>query len=691
MKKKQYRGLALLLAAAFALTPVLSGCSRSAGDSSSSAEVQDAPVTVPEERETSAKASSQEKDKEETVYVKANADGSAREITVETSLKNPGSGETVQDRSNLSDIKNTEGDEEYTLSPDGTLIWENHGEDIQYKGTSSQTLPVSLHVTYYLDGKETAPEALAGQSGKLRIRFDYENHTSETVSVTKSVDDKDTEETVETQVPFLAMTTMFLSEEVFSNIEVTNGKALTSEDQTIVIGYACPGLADSLKLMEYEPTEEVEIPEYVEVTADVQDFELGFTATIVTPELLGEMDLDALDDIDEMVDGMEDLLEASGELKDGTEELSKGLSEFRAYLKQYVQGVAAVGEGASALKKGLSAISAQKSQLEEGAESISSVLTEVNDLLCEAIDSDILNDNATAEALAAEIESLFEQLRADRDTMAELNRFLSEARAYIEQVESSVSTIQSNLNSIDLKAVESAATVKAREQAKAAAETALQDTSLTEEERAKIVDSIVESIDLSDVTAEERERIARAQAALAALPSLTVPDLTLDTAELDKLLAELETELEAIGGYSELATELLSGLGALQSGLQELETGGTALTQGMTAFSTAIDQLYKGAVQLDDGASQLITAGNKLNTGFGSAVEGAQALAEGFATFDEEGIQSLGDLAGEDLSNLATRIRALREASAGYENFGGIQEGQSGSVRFIIETDEIEK
>lgn len=692
MKKKQYRGLTLLLALTLAVTPALSGCSGASGDSSSSGESQGTSVqTVEKEGETSYQMSSQEKDKEEMVYVKANADGSAREITVETSLKNPGSGETLQDSSNLSDIKNTQGDEEYTLSPDGTLIWENHGEDIQYKGTSTQTLPVSLSVSYYLDGKEIAPEMLAGQSGKLRIRFDYENHTSETVRVNQHIGGEDREETVEVQVPFLAMTAMFLSEDVFSNVEVTNGKALTSEDQTIVIGYACPGLADSLKLTEYEPTEEVELPEYVEVTADVQDFELGFTATIVTPELLGEMDLDALDDVDEMVDGMEDLLEASMELKDGTAELSKGMGEFGSYLKQYVQGAAAVGEGVSALKKGISAMNGQTSQLEEGAEAISTALTEVNGLLSEAIDADMLEDDAAAEELAAEIESLLGQLKTQQETLAQMNSFLSEARAYVAQVESCVSTAQDSLNSIDLNKVESNATAKAAEQAKAAAEAALKDTALTEEERSKIVNSIGESIDLSGITSEEQKALAQAQNALAEIPSLTVPDLTLDTTELDEQLAGLETQLEAMGGSTQLAAELLSSLAELQSGLQELETGSVALTQGIGAFATAMDQLSEGAEQLNNGASQLSTAGSALNTGFASALKGAQALAEGYATFDEEGIQSLGDLAGENLANLATRIRALREAGVGYENFGGIQKGQSGSVRFIIETDEIEK
>jgi hypothetical protein len=36
-------------------------------------------------------------------------------------------------------------------------------------------------------------------------------------------------------------------------------------------------------------------------------------------------------------------------------------------------------------------------------------------------------------------------------------------------------------------------------------------------------------------------------------------------------------------------------------------------------------------------------------------------------------------------------IRAARDAELGYTNFSGICDGQKGSVRFIIETEEISK
>ena len=38
---------------------------------------------------------------------------------------------------------------------------------------------MSVKLTYYLDGKEISAKDLAGKSGKLKIRIDYENKSKE--------------------------------------------------------------------------------------------------------------------------------------------------------------------------------------------------------------------------------------------------------------------------------------------------------------------------------------------------------------------------------------------------------------------------------------------------------------------------------------------------------------------------------
>ena len=101
--------------------------------------------------------SSDKLSKDETVYVIMDADGNKEETLVSEWLKNPEKLDKINDKSNLSDIKNTSGDEEYTK--DGSkVVWNAGGNDIKYTGKSDSDLPVSCEVTYYLDGEEVSGE-----------------------------------------------------------------------------------------------------------------------------------------------------------------------------------------------------------------------------------------------------------------------------------------------------------------------------------------------------------------------------------------------------------------------------------------------------------------------------------------------------------------------------------------------------
>ena len=198
----------------------------------------DAPAAVTETaaQTTAPKTTPGGVDKSETVYAKANADGTVTETTVEAVLK-ACDGATIPDVAALRDIINKEGDEEYTTGADNALTWQNSGSAITYEGKSDAALPVTTRVTYYLNGVETAPDDLAGQSGRVRIHFDYTNHTRETVTVDGQ------EYTV--SVPFTAITAVILDGDKFSNIEADNGKVMELDGQTAVLGTVTPGLADS--------------------------------------------------------------------------------------------------------------------------------------------------------------------------------------------------------------------------------------------------------------------------------------------------------------------------------------------------------------------------------------------------------------------------------------------------------------
>ena len=90
----------------------------------------------------------------------------------------------ITDVTTLTQLTNKEGDEEVTSLGSNRYEWENHGEDIHYEGTADPgtLLPVSVKLTYYLDGQEVSADQLAGATGRIRIRMDSRQTKARPVS-----------------------------------------------------------------------------------------------------------------------------------------------------------------------------------------------------------------------------------------------------------------------------------------------------------------------------------------------------------------------------------------------------------------------------------------------------------------------------------------------------------------------------
>ena len=190
----------------------------------------------------SATGASNEKDdkiiKDETVYVLAGADGKVEKIIVSDWIKNALNSSSVSDKSELSDIENVKGDETYTVNGDNMKVWDAKGNDIYYRGNIQKELPVGITVSYKLDGKTVSASELAGKSGKVTIRFDYRNNQYRTVEI----DGK--EEKI--YVPFVMLTGILLDNDVFYNVEVSNGKLVSDGDRSFAVGFALPGMQSNL-------------------------------------------------------------------------------------------------------------------------------------------------------------------------------------------------------------------------------------------------------------------------------------------------------------------------------------------------------------------------------------------------------------------------------------------------------------
>ena len=713
MKNKiKDRILRLTLGVGVAAAVGMTGCGKTdtSSDSAQTAKTEDAKeaADTQEASKTSddtQKKDTEEKDKTETVYVKSDAKGNPREITVQTKLKNTSDGDTIEDYTNLTDIKNKEGDEAFTQNADGTIEWENHGEDITYEGTGSEELPVDVNISYELDGQPIEPEELAGKSGSLKIRFDYKNKTTQTIKI------EGKEEQV--SVPFAVISTMLLSEDHASNIKVENGKVMDIDGQKLVVGYACPGLTKSLKLTTYEPTEDIDIPEYVEVMADVTDFSLDFTATIISSGLLEDMDLKDLDDVDEMSDNMKKLEEATDKLSDGAGTLEDGMKKYQTYLDQYLSGVTALDQGAGALESGLQVMNEKKGDLQAGATLLKESLTTLHDTLAaiqlpQGSSVDLSGMETAAKQLEADETKLNEVLTEMGTGLAEMQELAKEVAGYQTTVETQLETAKTALDAIDWRKLDQAVRADSQTKADAAIDStmkkALENYGLSAEQiqaaSGEVKTEVNGALDQISVSDEAKAQIKKAKEALEAIPTITIPEVSLDTGKLTETLNDMQKQMKILAGYSTtLGTvsqtaaaalqELQTGLTTLQTGTAQLQEGSGQLEAGVAAFGEGIQQLYQGSTALHQGSGQLSSAGTALISGLDTMISGMDSLHQGLIKFDEDGIRELSDLTGKDLTNLANRIRALKKADGKYDNYGGIREGETGSVRFIIETDEI--
>ena len=143
--------------------------------------------------------------------------------------------------------------------------------------------------------------------------------------------------------------------------------------------------------------------------------------------------------------------------------------------------------------------------------------------------------------------------------------------------------------------------------------------------------------------------------------------------------------------WSDIVQTLQDTLNGLKGNAKALAEGSTQLSAGVTALTDGISKLYSGSVELKKGTGALVSAGPSISKGLSALRDGAKALKDGMKTFDEEGIQELSDLAGDDLTDVIDRVKALKDADVAYDNYSGLAKGSTGEVRFVIETDAIEK
>ena len=637
------------------------------------------------------KSATDDTTKDETVYVISDAKGNAGKVIVEEWLKNKEGSDTIEDVSDLDGITNIKGDETFTQDGD-KLTWQANGNDIYYEGTTEKEIPISESVTYYLDGKEIEPEELAGKSGKVTIRFDYENHEKTTI-------DKDGKQ-IEVYVPFTVMTGMVVSDD-FTNIEVKNGKVISDGRNNIIVGMAMPGLKESLQKEEGDFDSDIEFPDYVEVTADVNNFSLQMTASIAMTGLLNDLSLDDLDlsdlenSIDELSDGSQQLEDGSKELKDGIGTLNDNMDEFKSGAASLKDGIASYTDGAQKLNDGLNTLNKSVGTLSKGATTLDSSAKTISNGV-QTLDKALNTEMSDKEKAAAKklVSAQFAEGSAAYKLIYQsaANNFNSTmtSDATVKQIQSGISSMGLTSDGVVAALAQYYAEngfVDATSGKKYTAEQCQATVPGSSTTYAAFFASGVLKGGLAQGIAggiAQNGSDAVGKSVVGACQSAAETAALQGAENAKKTIAAQIEAVDKSSGYS-----LVSGTKALSEGISTLAAGVPDLVSGVNQLATGANTLVSNNDKLKNGASDLSDGAEKIADGVGKLDDGADELYNGMVKFNEEGISKLVDAFSGDTKDLFDRIDAVVQAGENYKTFTGLAQDQVGSVKFIIKTDSV--
>ncbi len=619
-------------------------------------------------------------EKDETVYVLTGADGTVDKIIVSDWIKNSVGSNSFSDKSELTNIENVKGDESYTMNGDNMRVWDVQGNDIYYQGNIEKELPVNLSVSYKLDGKNISAAELAGKSGKVTIRFDYTNNQYETVEIDGKQE--------KINIPFAMLTGMLLDNDIFTNVEVSNGKLLNDGNHTVIAGIAFPGLQSNLNL----DKDKLEIPDYVEITADVKNFEMANTVTIATNEVFSGIDtneLNELDDLsdslDEMTDAMEQLMNGSSDLYDGLctlldksselisgiNQLSDGALELKNGSRDLNDGAANLADGASELADGTASLLKGASDFVDGAKTLADgleTLTANNDTLnggakqvFESLLS-ITNEQLTAAGLSVPkltIENYAEVLNGVIASLDETNVAKQAQEIARQEVTMQVNSQKDTIRAAVAAKVQEEVTAQVTEAVRINVESqVLEAMNMTKEEyEAGIAAGVITAEQQTQINAAIDAQMAgetveatinanvkvqmesdEIQAMITAKTEEQIPLLIEQNMDSTEVQAQITAALEqAKSGATAISAlkEQLDSYNQFYIGLSQYTAGVVSAKDGANQLYNGANQLKAGAKQVNDGSNQLKDGANQLKGGTAELYAGMNELYDGILTLKD--------------------------------------------------------
>lgn len=614
--------------------------------------------------------------KEEVVYINLNADGSVKEINVVNIFDLDESGKIV-DYGAYGALRNMTTTDTINYQ-DNTVTIDAEAGKLYYEGKLKEnTIPWTISIKYFMDGKEYTAKDIAGMSGKLEIKMKIRQNKACNSAFFEGY----------------ALQTTF-------TLDTANAENITAEGATVAnVG------SDKQITYTILPNHEKDIS----VSANVKDFEMnGISINGIRMNLNIDIDDATLQGkIDEVIGAVTDLDEGSEKLNNGASDLYTATGQINSAVGELYSGVGSLYNGAVELNDGLAALSSKGSQLTSAAWSAYAALcaaaqTQLNAQLSEnGLDPVTLTPATYSDVLMG----VLAQMEADTAYQAAYNAALAEVTA---QVEAQAETlyagyIQSQADTIYLMYVESQADALYAQVATAAviqqliegglseeqAATYLQTdegkalvagavAAMTEEQKSQILVNAVQSL-----SAEQKAQILQGAAA-----SLTEDQKAeIRNGYIEQMMAseEVSSKLNAaVSAANSAATEVsalkgqLDNFGAFYYGLVNYTNAVCSAANGANALTSGIRVLYSNSNALKNAVGELHIA-------VGTLKNGTNELKNGTGEF----VQETADMGSGVRDEVNTITSSLTGEDVETVSFVSAQNTNIKSVQFVIQTEGI--
>ena len=580
--------------------------------------------------------------KEEVVYINLDASGAVDTVDVVNIFDVAQAGQIVdhgayQSVRNMTDMAPVELDGQ-------TVTIDAQPGRLYYEGRLPEAeMPWTVTLRYFLDGEETDPADIAGQSGALEIRMTVEENPACEGDYFDN---------------YALQATFTLDEALCRDIQAPGATVANVGGDKQLTYTILPGQGADISLR-----------------AQVTDFSMDEVALNGVPLVL-DVQVDETD----LTGRIGELLEAVAALDDGAGQLSEGLDELSGGAEELLAGAAAVRDGAEDLTAGAEELAEGAGQVADGAAQASggaAVLSGQSSSLTDA-----------SAALKAGLEALQASLTGDGSVggMGDIAGSSAAIRQGVDALAAGAAQLQSGAAAMTALPEQYGAAASAL----AGAAEKVEDPAVRAELEA--IGASLQGLNglLSGALGESggADLLGAVDSLAASAAQLQQSYAAFDDA-IQSASASPETLLGMLTQLRTAAAELSGGAAALDTGLQQytqgvaglavslgtLQEGADSAAQGAAALADGAAALESGASDEADGAETLSGAVSDLAEGAGTLKEGSAALREETDGMDGELEESVGDL-----------LRSLTGGAGKPVSFASAENGTVSAVQFVIRT-----